>query len=74
MTGTLDLGGQRVVNIKPFVEDDSSQAVSDAQKYDVVNWEKIHEIRGDLKRELNQLSYEALNRINPDPMQDHQYG
>ena len=71
MTGTLDLGGQRVVNIKGFVEDDSSQAASDAQKYDVVNWEKIHEIRGDLKRELNQLSYEALNRINPDPMQDH---
>ena len=69
MTGTLDLGGQRVVNIKGFVEDDSSQAASDAQKYDVVNWEKIHEIRGDLKRELNQLSYEALNRINPDPMQ-----
>ena len=24
MTGTLDLGGQRVVNIKGFVEDDSS--------------------------------------------------
>ena len=30
MTGTLDLGGQRVVNIKGFVEDDSSQAASDA--------------------------------------------
>ena len=69
MTGTLDLGGQRVVNIKPFVEDDSSQAASDAQKYDVVNWEKIHEIRGDLRRELNQVEYEALNRTNPDPMQ-----
>ena len=70
MTGTLDLGGQRVVNIKPFVEDDSSQAASDAQKYDVVNWGKIHEIRGDLKREINAVEYEALNRINPDPMED----
>ena len=34
MTGTLDLGGQRVINIKEFVGDDSSQAASDAQKYD----------------------------------------
>ena len=59
MTGTLDLGGQRVVNIKGFVEDD------------VVNWGKVHEIRGDLKREINQIGYEAnLNRINPDPMED----
>ena len=70
MTGTLDLGGQRVINIKGFVEDDSSQAASDAQKYDVVNWGKVHEIRGDLKREINQTGYEALNSINPDPMED----
>ena len=70
MTGTLNLGGQRVINIKEFVEDDSSQAASDAQKYDVVNWGKIHEIRGDLKREINAVEYEALNRINPDPMED----
>ena len=70
MTGTLNLGGQRVINIKGFVEDDSSQAASDAQKYDVVNWGKIHEIRGDLKREINAVEYEALNRINPDPMED----
>ena len=70
MTGTLNLGGQRVINIKEFVEDDSSQAASDAQKYDVVNWGKIHEIRGDLKREINAVEYKALNRINPDPMED----
>ena len=70
MTGTLNLGGQRVINIKEFVEDDSSQAASDAQKYDVVNWGKIHEIRGDLKRKINAVEYEALNRINPNPMED----
>ena len=69
MTGTLNLGGQRVINIKGFVEDDSSQAASDAQKY-VVHWGKIHEIRGSLKREINAVEYEALNRINPDPMED----
>ena len=70
MTGTLDLGGQRVVNIKGFVEDDTSQATSDAQKYDVVNWGKVHEIRGDLKREINEVESNALNRINPAPMLD----
>ena len=70
MTGTLNLGGQRVENIKAFIEDDSSQSASDAQKYDVVNWGKIHEIRGDLKREINQVAYDALNRKSPDPMLD----
>ena len=70
MTGTLDMGGFGINNIKAFIEDDSSQAASDAQKYDVVNWGKIHEIRGDLKREINQVAYDALNRNNPDPMED----
>ena len=70
MTGTLNLGGQRVENIKAFIEDDSSQSASDAQKYDVVNWGKRHEIRGDLKREINQVASDALNRKSPDPMLD----
>ena len=70
MTGNLQMGGFGIHNIKPSVEDDSSQAASDAQKYDVVHWGKIHEIRGDLKREINAVEYEALNRINPDPMED----
>ena len=70
MTGTLNLGGQRVENIKAFIADDSSQSASDAQKYDVVNWGKIHEIRGDLKREINQVASDALNRKSPDPMLD----
>ena len=70
MHGTLDMSGHSIKNIRPFVEDDSSQAASDAQKYDVVHWGKIHEIRGDLKREINAVEYEALNRINPNPMED----
>ena len=70
MTGTLILGGQRVENIKPFIEDDSSQSASDAQKYDAVNWDKIHEIRGDLKRKINQVASDSLNRKSPDPMLD----
>ena len=68
--GNLDMKNHTIKNIKEFVEDDSSQAASDAQKYDVVNWGKIHEIRGDLKREINAVEYEALNRINPNPMED----
>ena len=70
MTGTLDLGGQRVINIKEFVEDDSSQAASDAQKYDFINFGCFHTERGDLKRLINAVSYEALNRRNPDQMED----
>ena len=70
MHGTLDMSGHSIKNIRPFVEDDSSQAASDAQKYDVVHWGKIHEVRGDLKREINAVEYEALNRINPNPMED----
>jgi len=68
MTGNLNVGGFRITNLKYFVEDDSSQAASDAQKNDVVNWGKKHEIRGDLKRELNKVASDALNRTNPDPM------
>ena len=68
--GNLDMKNHAIKNIKEFVEDDSSQSASDAQKFDVVNWGKIHEIRGDLKREINAVEYEALNRKNPNPMED----
>ena len=70
MQGTLNMAGQSIVNLKPFVKDDSSQSASDAQKNDVVKWGEIHEIRGDLKREINEVAYDALNRKNPDPMED----
>ena len=70
MGGNLNLGGFRIMNIKPFVEDDSSQSASDTKKNDVVNWGKIHQIRGDLKREINTVASDALNRKNPDPVED----
>ena len=38
--GDLDMKNHAIKNIIEFVEDDSSQAASDAQKYDVVNWVK----------------------------------
>ena len=71
MQGTLDMSGHSIKNIRPFVEDDSSQAASDAQKYDVINFGYFHTERGDLKRLINALSYEALNRRKPDPMEDN---
>jgi len=44
MRGNLNAGGFRITNLKPFVEDDYSQAASDAQKNDVVNWGKIRKL------------------------------
>ena len=70
MQGNLDMGGNAIRNIKPFVEDDSSQAAQNAQLNDVINFGYFHQQRGDLKREINDVSAEALNRKNPDPMED----
>ena len=70
MEGDLDMGGNAIINIKPFVEDDSSPAVQNAQANDVINFRYFHGQRGQLKREINDVSAAALNRKNPDPMED----
>ena len=70
MQGNLDMGGFAITNIKPFVEDDSSQAASDAQKNEVINFGYFHTERGELKRLINSVSSGALNRKDPDPMED----
>ena len=62
MTGNLDMGGNGIRNIKPFVEDDSSQAVQNAQANDVINFGYFHGQRAQLKREINDVSAAALNR------------
>ena len=71
MTGNLDMGGNAIKNIKPFVEDDSSQAAQNAQLNDVINFGYFHAQRGELKKEINEVSSDALNRKNPDPMEDN---
>ena len=71
MQGNLNMGGFAITNIKPFVEDDSSQATSDAQKNEVINFGYFHTERGELKRLINSVSSEALNRKNPDPMENN---
>ena len=62
MEGDLNMGGNAIINIKPFVEDDSSQAAQNAQLNDVINFGYFHQQRGQLKREINDVSAEALNR------------
>ena len=70
MTGNLSMGGNAIRNIKHFVEDDSSIAAQVVQFGDVINFGYFHGQRGDLKREINDVSAAALNRKNPDPMED----
>ena len=71
MQGNLNMGGFAIKNIKPFVENDSSQAAYDAQKNEVINFGYFHTERGELKRLINNVSSDALNRKNPDPMEDN---
>ena len=70
MQDNLNMGGHAIINIKPFVEDDSSQAPSDAQRNEVINFGYFHTERGELKRLIKSVSSNALNRKNPDPMED----
>ena len=62
MSGDLNMGGNAIKNIKPFVEDDSSQDAQNAQLNDVINFGYFHAQRRELTREINDVAYEALNR------------
>ena len=62
LSGNLNLGGNAIKSITHFVEDDSSQAISDAHRNDVINFGYFHTQRGKLKKIINDVSYEALNR------------
>ena len=70
LQGNLNMGGHSITNIKPFVEDDSTGTASDAQKNEVINFGYFHTEKGELKRLINDVSSEALNRKDPDPMED----
>ena len=70
MQGNLDMGGFNIKNVKPFVEDDSSQAASDAQRNEVINFGYSKDQRGNITREIAEVTSDALNRKDPDPMQD----
>ena len=47
MQGNLNMGGQSIVNLRPFVEIDSAQP---AQDNEAINFGYFHTQRGDLKR------------------------
>ena len=71
MQENLNMGGHTIINIKPFLEDDSSGAASDAQKNGVINFGYFHTQRGELKSLINKVSSDALNRKDPDAMEDN---
>ena len=68
MIGDFDAGGKDIKNIKPFVEDDSSQAASDAQKNYVINFGYFHTERGKLKRLIELEASKLLPKDGRDPM------
>ena len=67
MQGNIDMGGFTIVNLRPFVEIDSAQPAQDNQ---VINYGYFHTQRGYLKRLINEVASDALNRKSPDPMLD----
>ena len=71
MKGNLDMGGFNIKHIKPFVEDNSSQAASDAQRNEVINFGYFKDQRGNITHEIAEVASDALNRKNPDPMEDN---
>ena len=56
MQGDLNMGGRPIINMKPFVEDDSSQEALDALKNQPINFGYFHQQRGDLKSLINRVS------------------
>ena len=68
MLDDFDVGGKAIKNIKPFVEDDSSQAASDAQKNYVINFGYFHTERGKLKRLIELEASKLLPKDGRDPM------
>ena len=67
MQGNLNMSGQSIINLRPFVEIDSIQP---AQDNEVINFGYFHTQRGDLKRLINEVASDSLNRKSPDPMLD----
>ena len=61
------MGGKPIINIKPFVEDDSS----DAQKNEAITFGYFKEQRGKLEQSINKVSANALNRKNPGAMESN---
>ena len=59
------MGGKPIINIKPFVEDDSSGAASDTQENEAITFGYFKDQRGKLEESIKKVSDNALNRKNP---------
>ena len=66
MQGNLNMGGQSIVNLRPLLK----LTAQPAQDNEAINFGYFHTQRGYLKRLINEVAYDALNRKNPEPMQD----
>jgi len=66
MQGNLDMGKCAIINLKPFVENESAKPAQDNQ---VINFGYFSNQRGLLKTLITDVRKAALNRKNPDPMQ-----
>ena len=71
MAKNLDMGGNPIINIKPFVEDDSSGAASDTQKNEAITFGYFKDERGKLEESIKNVSDNALNRKNPGAMESN---
>ena len=69
MTGNLDMGGFTIKNVKPFVEDDSSQAASDAQRNEIINYGYFKDERADIMRQVTELVGDTLPKDGSESMQ-----
>ena len=58
------MGGHAIINIKPFVEDDSSQAASDAQRNEVINFGYFKDERAYLKRLIVETEADLLSKVD----------
>ena len=71
MQGGLNMGDNLIKGLPEFKEDDSSQAASDAQRDQAINFDYFKDQRGNITREITEVAYDALNRKNPDPMESN---
>ena len=71
MQGGLNMGGNPIINIKPFVEDDSSGASSDSQKNEAITFGYFKDQRGKLEESIKGVSDNALNLKNPKAMESN---
>ena len=70
MKGNLNTDGNYIDGLPELVEDDTSDETLAKIKGRAIDFGYFHTERGELKRLINSVSSDALNRKDPDPMED----